>query len=106
MDYVTEKVLAVLNERVDIEEYNKTLISLVPKKDKSSDVKGFWPISLCKTIYKVTSKALVNRLRIHLGSIIDFNQWEDKFLITLLLFLSVCNGCDVGKRSGRPVMQS
>lgn len=73
-DFVTEKVLAALNERDDIKDWNRTLISLIPKKDKPSDVKEFRPISLCNTIYKVASKALVNRLRIHLGSIIDFNQ--------------------------------
>jgi len=49
-------------------------MTLVPKKDKPSELNEFRPISLVGCIYKILSKVLANRLRKVLSSVIDVNQ--------------------------------
>jgi hypothetical protein len=53
---------------------NETAIVLLPKKDDPELLKDFQPISLCKVIYKIVSKCLVNRLRPVLQDIIELTQ--------------------------------
>jgi len=47
---------------------------LVPKKDNTSNLNEFRPISLVNCTYKILSKILVNRLKKVLPSVIDVNQ--------------------------------
>lgn len=49
----------------------ETLIALIPKVDCPGNFKEFRPISLCNTIYKIITKALVGRIRPMLESIIS-----------------------------------
>lgn len=42
---------------------NNTFISLIPKRYKIEMMDDFRPISLCKTTYKIMTKAIVNRLK-------------------------------------------
>jgi len=48
----------------------ETLVVLIPKVDAPTFIKQFRPISLCKVIYKIITKVLVNRIRPLLDSII------------------------------------
>ncbi|XP_057770939.1 uncharacterized protein LOC130990727 [Salvia miltiorrhiza] len=73
-DHVTQSVMAVLNGRDDVEEWNHTLICLIPKIDKPEKVADFRPLSMCNTTYKIVSKVLVNRMRPILGRVIDEAQ--------------------------------
>lgn len=41
----------------------QALFVLIPKEMKPSNMRGFRPLSLCNTIYKLISKILVNRLK-------------------------------------------
>lgn len=47
---------------------------MVPKKDNTSNLNEFRPISLVNCTYKILSKILVNRLKKVLPSVIDVNQ--------------------------------
>jgi len=53
---------------------NASFITLLPKKDNSSDLNEFRPISLVGCVYKILSKILANRFKKVLPSVIDINQ--------------------------------
>lgn len=71
---VTAAVLHFLNGGAMPEGINQTTIVLTPKIKNLQDLKNFRPISLCNVIYKLCSKVLANRLRVHLGEIISAEQ--------------------------------
>ena len=73
-DRVSDACLRVLNNGAGLPEWNKTLISLIPKIDGARKVTDFRPIALCNVLYKIVSKALANRLKPLLGEVIDENQ--------------------------------
>lgn len=77
-------VLGVLNNSDDINPFNDTNISLIPKIKNPSQVKDYRPIGLCNIIYKLISKTIVNMLKPHMNSIIHDSQsvFVDKRLIT------------------------
>ena len=50
---------------------NETLISLIPKCQNPESLSNYRPISLCNSIYKVTSKIIVARIKPHLKSLIS-----------------------------------
>lgn len=68
---VTSAVLDVLNHDANREGWNHTVITLIPKTENPLLMKEFRPISLCNVCYKIVSRALTNRLRPYMGSLID-----------------------------------
>ncbi|XP_062028650.1 uncharacterized protein LOC133744575 [Rosa rugosa] len=73
-DSVCAFCLGVLNDGRAIEDFNHTLISLIPKCLSPKNVTEFRPISLCSIIYKLISKTVANRLKKHLPDIISCTQ--------------------------------
>lgn len=71
---VTAVYLNILNNGASIREFNNTNIALIPKTKKPSSIKDFRPISLCSVVYKIVIKAMANRLKEHLPTIISPNQ--------------------------------
>lgn len=67
------KVLKVLNEGASLEDWNHTIITLIPKIKDHMLVKDFRPISLCNFCYKI-EWALTNSLRLTMNSMIGDNQ--------------------------------
>ena len=53
---------------------NASFLSLIPKKSNVVNIKDFRPISLVGSVYKLLSKALANRLRVVLDSLISETQ--------------------------------
>jgi hypothetical protein len=49
---------------------NHSFIALIPKLSGSHTTNQFRPISLCNIVYKIISKILANRLKVHLHRII------------------------------------
>ena len=47
-----------------------TLIVLIPKEERPTNLKQFHPISLCNVVYKPTTKVLVNKPRPYLNYLI------------------------------------
>ncbi|CAM8877429.1 unnamed protein product [Rhodiola kirilowii] len=71
---VTREVLEVLNNgRLDVR-LNETLIVLIPKVKVAERVEDLRPISLCNVVMKIITKALTNRLKEVLPTIISQNQ--------------------------------
>jgi len=60
---VVSIVLNALNSGMVHESINSTFISLIPKVKNSKSVSEFRPISLCKVVYKLIAKVVVNRLK-------------------------------------------
>lgn len=52
----------------------ETLLVLIPKEEKTSNIRSFRPISLCNVIIKLATKMLVNRLKAISRCIITPNQ--------------------------------
>lgn len=71
---VYKKLKEVLNRMRSPEEWNETVIALIPKKKKLEKMRDFCPISLCNIIYKIAAKAIANRWRKVLDEFIDVNQ--------------------------------
>lgn len=59
---------------VILQQWNATILSLIPKKINASRISEFRPISCCNTVYKVISKLLANRLKETLPDIICNTQ--------------------------------
>lgn len=53
-----------------VQDKNKTLITLIPKKDMVISMRDFRPISLCIVSYKVITKIVTQRLRGIMGNLI------------------------------------
>ena len=64
-------VLDFLNHGIYPPNFNQTHVVLVPKVKEPKHVTDFRPISLCNVIYKIASKAIANRFKIILPSIIS-----------------------------------
>jgi hypothetical protein len=50
---------------------NATFISLIPKKPRAVVLKGFRPISLVGSVYKIFAKVLANRLSLVLSKVVS-----------------------------------
>ncbi|KAE8657927.1 hypothetical protein F3Y22_tig00116976pilonHSYRG00123 [Hibiscus syriacus] len=66
--------LSLLNGTMDFDYVNRTIVVLIPKVDSPKLMKHFRPISLCSVIYKVVSKAIVNRLKPLMNACVSENQ--------------------------------
>jgi len=62
---------ATSNMRSDI---NHTTICMIPKINNPLTLSGYRLIALCNVLYKIISKCLVNRLKVHLNSIVSDSQ--------------------------------
>ena len=71
---VTHTILDFLNNCVFPPNFNDTHIVLIPKVKESKRAIDFRPISLCNVVYKIDSKAIANRLKRFLPSIISDTQ--------------------------------
>ena len=71
---VTSSVLAFLNSGIIPPNFNHTHIVIVPKCKESKTMIDYRPISLCNVVYKIASKAITNRLKKVLPSIISDTQ--------------------------------
>lgn len=59
---------------MNVSSINKTNTVLIPKISNPTNITQFRPISLCNVIYKVITKAIVNRLRTVMDKCIDSTQ--------------------------------
>ncbi|KAL0804395.1 hypothetical protein Bca101_096885 [Brassica carinata] len=57
-----------------LQQWNATILTLVPKKVNATKITEFRPISCCNTVYKVASKLLANRLKDLLPTLISSSQ--------------------------------
>lgn len=73
-DDVSQFFLQVLNEGRDLDSLNATNIVLIPKCDNSNSLAKFRPISLCNVLYKIITKAIMNRFKGVLNLCIDNSQ--------------------------------
>ena len=71
---VSEVVLSCLNSGTLLKSINHTFITLIPNVNNPETVMEFRPISLCNVIYKIISKAIANRLKPFLNSIVSEAQ--------------------------------
>ena len=71
---VTKTVIDCLDGAEDISQINSTLVTLIPKVKEPKSVSDFRPISLCNVLYKILSKALINRIKPILPVIIHGTQ--------------------------------
>lgn len=68
---VIRESLDILNQRKKLIDMNQTVVTLIPKTKNASSMKDFRPISLCNITYKIVVKAITNRFKGVLDSIID-----------------------------------
>ena len=57
-----------------LQQWNATVLTLVPKKTNANKITEFRPISCCNTVYKVASKLLANRLKELLPTLFSSTQ--------------------------------
>ncbi|XP_058757171.1 uncharacterized protein LOC131630409 [Vicia villosa] len=55
-------------------DFNRTIVTLIPKHTEAKQARDYRPIAGCSTIYKIISKIMTKRLGQVLPSIIDVNQ--------------------------------
>lgn len=60
--------------RKTLEGLNKTLITLIPKKNAAASMNDFHPINRCNVISKIISKVLANILKHVIDSMISLSQ--------------------------------
>ena len=68
---VTVIVLDFLNLGISPPKFNETHIVLIPKCKEPKKITEYRPISLCSVVYKIASKAIANRLKNILLTIIS-----------------------------------
>lgn len=70
---------------------NSTMLVLISKLQGSEDIKDFWPISCCNTLYKIISQILSDKLKRILPSIVVPNETvfvKDRLLLENVLLAS------------------
>lgn len=58
-----QMVLSFWNSETMSRDFNKTIITLIPKNDRPTSFKDIKPISLCNVVYKIIAKIMVIRLK-------------------------------------------
>ena len=71
---VTKTVLDFLNFGISPPNFNDIHITLIPKIKEPKKIIDYRPINLCNVVYKIASKAIANRLKRILPSIISDTQ--------------------------------
>ena len=71
---VVKTVLDFLNLGISPPHFHDTHIVLIPKNNEPQGITNYCPISLCNVVYKLASKAIANRLKRVLPSIINDSQ--------------------------------
>lgn len=74
MSNITTCILDFLNLHRTPQALNYTYIVLIPKLFRPKRITEFRPINLCNVVYKIGAKALANRLKPCLNSIISDTQ--------------------------------
>lgn len=69
-DLVREEVERVFIERKIPEYLSKTHIVLIPKIQGPETVGNYRPISLCNSVYKIITKIIVARIKLHLDTLV------------------------------------
>ena len=70
----TKMVLDFLNLGIFPPEFNNTHTVLTPKVKEPKRITGYRSISLCNVVYKIASKAIANRLKKILPSVVSDTQ--------------------------------
>ncbi|CAL8151990.1 unnamed protein product [Prunus armeniaca] len=68
----------VLNGSDGVNDFNHTLVALIPKVNSPTRVSEYRPISLCNVLYKIISKTLANRLKKVLPEVIS--EFQSAFI--------------------------
>lgn len=68
---VTTVALEVLNNGSSLNDWNSTVVTLIPKVKDPSSIKEYRPISLCNVSYNIIARAIMNRLKGTLDMVID-----------------------------------
>lgn len=71
---VVTTILKILNKKGELNGWNETFITLIPKVHDPKDPKDLCPFSLCNTCYKIVARAITNRLRPTHVTTIDHHQ--------------------------------
>ena len=66
--------LDFLNSGISPPKFNETHTMLMPNFKEPKNITGYRPISLCNVVYKIASKAIANRLKKILPTIISDTQ--------------------------------
>lgn len=89
---VTIASLAVLNDGAPINDWNDTIVTLIPNLKNPMTLKDYRPISLCNVGYKIISRAMTNRLRPLMQK--TFNDYQSVFILGRLITDNVILGYD------------
>ena len=71
---ITRTCLSILNGQSSAAPLSVTNLALIPKVKNPRKVIDYRPISLCNVLYKFSAKAIVNRLKHVLNTLISENQ--------------------------------
>ena len=70
-EVVARTILDFLNFGLTLPNFNETYIVLIPKVKEPKKVTDYRPISLCNVMFRIASKAIANRMKKFLPSIIS-----------------------------------
>ena len=83
-EVVTSTIIDFLNFGLTLPKYNETYIFLIPKVKEPKKVTDYRPINLYNVVFKIASKAIANKMKQFLPSIISDTQsaFVHRMLIT------------------------
>ena len=73
-EVVTSTIIDFLNFGLTLPKYNETYIFLIPKVKEPKKVTDYRPMNLCNVVFKIASKAIANKMKQFLPSIISDTQ--------------------------------